>query len=132
MHDDLTYPKRSHPAPPRDGDKQQARLRVNYYVKAGRLPRPDTLRCAECGARASEYDHHLGYGAEHHLDVRPVCHSCNIRADFRRGDRSGPKPRQEVCDVCGEARPNYRHGRCNRCRLYWKAHGVERPTGLRS
>lgn len=78
-------------AEPRDGDVKQARSRVNYLVDAGLLPDPNNLPCADCGhayavgGRRHEYDHHLGYAAEHHEDVQPVCTTCHhTREDQRR------------------------------------------------
>lgn len=67
----------------RDGDKKQARRRVNYLVERGRIPRPDALPCTDCGQRwkrglpRHEYDHHKGYAAKHHLDVQAVCRPCH-------------------------------------------------------
>lgn len=63
------------PQPPRDGDKVQARQRINVEVRTGRRPHPNALPCAGCGhvwregERRHEYDHHLGYAAAHHGDV---------------------------------------------------------------
>ncbi len=57
------------PSPPRDGDKAQARHRVNVLVRTGRLAHPNALACADCGhiwkqgERRHEYDHYLGYAA---------------------------------------------------------------------
>ena len=57
--------------PARDGDGAQARRRVNYFVEAGLIPHPNELRFVDCshewseGERRHEYDHHLGYAAEH-------------------------------------------------------------------
>lgn len=72
------------PSPARDGDKSQARHRVNHAVDTGRLPDPEDEPCADCGdvvflsgRKRHEYDHYLGYGAEHHLDVEPVCSTCH-------------------------------------------------------
>ena len=71
------------PAPARDGDERQARKRVNQLVMWGRLPHPNSLPCADCGHRYAEgerrheYDHHLGYAAEHHLSVQAVCTTCH-------------------------------------------------------
>lgn len=77
--------------PARDGDQAQARGRVNYLVSAGLLPAPNTLPCTDCGhvhtpgGRRHEYDHHLGYAAEHHEDVQAVCSRCHhIREAARR------------------------------------------------
>ncbi len=63
----------------------QARQRVNVEVRSGRRPHPNTLTCTDCGhvwkpgERRHEYDHHLGYEAEHHADVEPVCTTCHAR-----------------------------------------------------
>jgi hypothetical protein len=77
----------------RDNDKKQARRRVNYLVEQGLIPRPDDLPCMDCsdgvfsGTYRHEYDHHLGYSAEHQLDVEPVCCKCHrTREETRRGE----------------------------------------------
>lgn len=76
----------------RDGDKRQARRRINYLVEQGRIPHPNDLPCVDCcdevfiGRYRHEYDHHLGYAAEHQLDVEAVCQKCHRnREDARRG-----------------------------------------------
>lgn len=75
------------PNPPRDGDRAQARQRINVEVKAGRRPHPNTIPCADCGhvweggERRHEYDHHLGYAPQHHLDVQAVCTLCHAKRD---------------------------------------------------
>lgn len=75
------------PNPPRSGDKLQARQRINVEVRTGKRPHPNTLPCTDCGhtwaegERRHEYDHHLGYGAEHHYDVEPVCTTCHAARD---------------------------------------------------
>jgi hypothetical protein len=78
------------PAPSRDGDKRQARKRVNQMVLSGQLPEPDDRPCADCGhlglGRRHEYDHHKGYGAEHHATVEPVCASCHRKRALGRGE----------------------------------------------
>lgn len=81
------HPRKGHhgppAAPPRNGDKLQARARVNVLVRTGRLPHPSTLPCVDCGhvwqpgERRHEYDHYRGYVAEHHLDVEAVCTTCH-------------------------------------------------------
>jgi hypothetical protein len=74
----------------RCGDIRQARRRVNHHVEVGLLPRPNSLPCMDCahvytpGRRRHEYDHHLGYGAEHQLDVQPVCTKCHAAREQRR------------------------------------------------
>ncbi len=73
--------------PPRDGDKRQARQRINVEVRTGKRPHPNTLPCVDCGhvhadgERRHEYDHHRGYAAEHHYDVAPVCTECHAKRD---------------------------------------------------
>lgn len=75
---------------PRDGDRKQARGRVNYLVRVGLIPDPDDLACADCShvgpERRHEYDHYLGYGAEHHEDVQVVCTLCHRRRCDERGE----------------------------------------------
>lgn len=75
-------------SPPRDGDKKQARRKVNLEVERGRMPHPNTLACVDCGhigpERRHEYDHHQGYAAEHHYDVVPVCTTCHSKRTFSR------------------------------------------------
>lgn len=75
---------------PRDGDKLQARRRINYLVEASLIPNPNAVRCTDCqhlGAdKRHEYDHYLGYDATHHEDVEAVCTKCHgARERVRRG-----------------------------------------------
>lgn len=71
--------------PLRDGDRKQARQRINVEVRTGRRVHPNSISCADCGhcwaegERRHEYDHHLGYAAEHHGDVEAVCTTCHAR-----------------------------------------------------
>jgi hypothetical protein len=84
------------PQPPRDGDKVQARQRINVEVRTGRRPRPNTIPCVDCGhvwkagERRHEYDHHLGYKAEHHYDVQAVCTRCQRARSVKRGEWAPP------------------------------------------
>lgn len=50
---------------------------VKRAIIAGKLPRPDSLQCHYCPARAEQYHHHKGYEPEHRLDVIPVCRRCH-------------------------------------------------------
>ena len=81
------------PHPPRDGDQVQARQRINVEVRSGRRPRPNALPCTDCGhvwkpgERRHEYDHHHGYGADHHYCVEPVCTTCHAAREQHRGVR---------------------------------------------
>jgi hypothetical protein len=74
--------------PARDGDKTQARHSINFLVRNGTIPRPATLPCADCAHIGSgprhEYDHFLGYAAEHHRDVQAVCSQCHAKREAVR------------------------------------------------
>ena len=50
---------------------------LQYAVRTGKIPKASTLACWDCLLPACEYDHYLGYGLEHRLDVQPVCRSCH-------------------------------------------------------
>lgn len=90
------YVKRERPTPgrrfakSRDGDKKQARARVNYLCTAGLLPNPNTLPCVDCGHlgndRRHEYDHYLGYASEHQEHVQSACTKCHSRRAVERGE----------------------------------------------
>lgn len=81
-------PKGRRFVPARDGDQLQARRRVNHLVDIGLLPDPDDVACTDCGhqgdGRRHEYDHHLGYAADHHEHVEAVCTSCHHRRENQR------------------------------------------------
>lgn len=78
------------PKPPRDGDKIQARQRVNVEVRTGHRPHPSAIPCVDCGHsgtdRRHEYDHHLGYAADHHYHVQSVCAKCHRKRCRDRGE----------------------------------------------
>jgi len=61
----------------RHPDQSKARTAVNYAIRDGKLPRPDSLQCHYCPARAEQYHHHKGYAQEHWLDVIPACIKCH-------------------------------------------------------
>lgn len=71
----------------RDGDRKQARARVNHRVDIGLLADPNDLPCFDCGhvyaegERRHEYDHYRGYAAANQLDVQVVCTTCHHRRD---------------------------------------------------
>jgi hypothetical protein len=77
------HPTRGRKQPPRDGDKRQARMTVNYHVRRGMIRPPNDLPCVDCGhvweegERRHEYDHHLGYDAANHLSIEAVCSECH-------------------------------------------------------
>lgn len=68
-------------------NKRRARRRVTTAVEAGRLAKPSTLACLDCGAPAREYDHYLGYAGIQHLRVQPVCRQCHVDRAIKRGER---------------------------------------------
>lgn len=121
----------------RDGDKLQARGRVNYLVRIGMLPHPNDLPCTDCNhiAVAGEphgYDHFLGYSAEHHEDVQAVCARCSNMRSVSRGEikiedlRRAAKARSDQRLLsCKRGHLLERGGdgmwRCHQCRLqYWR------------
>jgi hypothetical protein len=63
---------------------------VNYLIEARLLPPPNDRPCADCGhlwvegGPRHEYDHHLGYTAEHHEDVEAVCSGCHHAREATR------------------------------------------------
>lgn len=78
--------------PTRDGDKRQARRRINYLVEHGLLPNPNDLPCMDCADMVftcqyrHEYDHAKGYDGANQLYVEPVCSRCHhSREEARRG-----------------------------------------------
>ena len=50
---------------------------VNHAIRAGKLPRANTLLCHYCPKPAQEYHHWHGYEKKHWLDVIPVCIKCH-------------------------------------------------------
>ena len=126
------------PAPksPRDGDKKQARQRINVLVRTGRLEHPNTLPCKDCGhiwkrgERRHEYDHHKGYDAAHHYDVESVCTTCHSKRAFDRGEMDSVRlraaaaarkaSRQSHCEK-GHPMSYGKDGmwRCQLCRREW-------------
>lgn len=67
-------------------EKNTARCFIKRLVGQGKIPRPNTLRCADCNKRADEYDHYLGYARKHRGDVQPICFSCHKRRNWNRGE----------------------------------------------
>lgn len=74
---------------PRDGDKKQARYRVNKEVEKGKIPHAQTVACIDCGHvgtdRRHHYDHYLGYAGINHLVVECVCITCHQERERQRG-----------------------------------------------
>jgi hypothetical protein len=117
------------PKPAMDGDRKQARHRVNMEVKSGHRPHPTELPCVDCGhvwklgERRHEYDHHLGYAAEHHLDVEPVCTTCHTLRDSVKAGQTHCKHGHEFTEE-----NTYRKSNGTRaCRECMKDHEKKRP-----
>ncbi len=85
---DRVHPQGRRFVKPRDGDKKQARGRVNHLVRIGHLPSPNSLPCVNCrhegSDRRHEYHHYLGYDAEHHEDVVVLCSFCHVHTRSER------------------------------------------------
>lgn len=133
------------PAPkqPREGDKAQARQRVNVEVRTGRRPHPNALPCADCGhvwtrgERRHEYDHVRGYGAAAHLDVESVCTRCHAARDSLKAkqthcskghafdaENTGRKPNgTRFCKTCRRAFEKTRQPRGS---AYWRKVNAKR------
>lgn len=125
------------PMQPRDGDKLQARQRINVEVRTGRRPHPNALPCADCGhvwsegERRHEYDHHLGYDAAHHYDVEAVCTRCHhLRSAKTHCSKGHPfddfntivGPRGRLCRACRREHDRNR----GRDAAYWRAYRTRR------
>ncbi len=138
-------PAMSGPKPmlPRDGDKQQARQRINVEVRTGRRLHPNSLPCVDCGhewapgERRHEYDHHLGYSPEHHADVQSVCTRCHATRDNLKmraescigghpytAENTGRKSTgQRFCRECRKTRDRGR-----RSAEYWREYRAKRKA----
>lgn len=75
----------------RDGDKKQARARINQDVAMALRPSPNVLHCVFCGHKGPdkrhEYHHPCGYSPDHHYDVLPVCSECHGKDSFSRKEK---------------------------------------------
>ena len=64
---------------PCDSEVQKARQTANKAllgaIKAGAIPKADTLTCDFCGQPARDYEHRSYLRP---LDVKPACRSCNL------------------------------------------------------
>lgn len=119
------------PHPPRNGDKAQARQRINVEVRMGRRPHPNSIQCKDCGhvwkpgLTRHEYDHYLGYAAAHHTDVESVCTLCHAQRDSLKKKQSAcvnghpftlentiyrdGKKRRRTCRACQQVADRGRH-----------------------
>lgn len=130
------------PHPPRDGDKIQARQRINVEVRTGYRPDPNSLPCVDCGHvgsdRRHEYDHHLGYSAEHHYDVEPVCTLCHAARDGKKANQTHCIHGHEFTSENTIIKPNGTR-QCRQCRrerdrgrrdaAFWRAYRAKRKEG---
>lgn len=73
----------------RNHQRSRAGTAANRAVKRGLFPKVSKLRCIDCGKKATDYDHYLGYEDEHVLDIQPTCRSCNIKRAKRRNVLNG-------------------------------------------
>lgn len=67
-------------------ERNAARCAINRLVRLGKIPSARTLTCADCGAPATDYDHHQGYDAENRLNVIPTCRKCHRARGVERGE----------------------------------------------
>jgi len=71
---------------PQDGNKAQAYRTIRKEIENGTRKHPNTLPCANCGRvwldgdTRHEYHHHLGFAADFHTSVTPLCKPCHINA----------------------------------------------------
>jgi len=63
-------------------NKTRAMESVRHAIKSGRLSKPTTNPCFNCGNKANVYHHYLGYKRINYLDVRALCFSCHVRAHW--------------------------------------------------
>jgi len=59
--------------------QQAAHRTIAFAIKVGRLPRPSTLQCVDCGKPAKIYDHRDYTKPD---EVTPVCASCNLKRGY--------------------------------------------------
>jgi hypothetical protein len=122
--------------PAEDGNKRQAKARINYFVFAKLIPSPNSLPCSRCshewkyGEKRHEYHHHMGYAAENHENVIVLCVSCHKKVSKENGECKG-RGRIHRKELCRNGHPMRRDNdggwRCHECRLeYWKRYYKER------
>lgn len=113
------------PKPAIDGDRRQARQRINVEVRTGRRPHPNMLPCVDCGhiwrpgGRRHEYDHHLGYAAAHHLDVQSVCTICHALRDNPEAGKTHCKHGHEFTEANTYRKSNGTRA-CRECMKLWE------------
>lgn len=68
---------------------RSARRRIQTLVQNGTLKPAKDCKCADCGKRASEYDHVAGYDAKGSAEkVKPLCASCHHKRTNARLKKS--------------------------------------------
>lgn len=65
--------------------QRSAYSKIYRLVRTGELPDPRKVPCFDCGERAREYHHFIGY--EYPLHVLPLCHSCHFKREPRYTNR---------------------------------------------
>lgn len=71
----------------------RARHAVAQAVKSGKLPKPSTLKCVDCGVRASQYDHR-DYAKR--KEVEAVCARCNNKRGYGKNGNDGKAARLPI------------------------------------
>lgn len=111
----------------RNREKVNARSKVNYAVRTGKMVHPTELFCS-CGNRATQYHHHLGYGEEYVFTVVPMCDECHNKIPKKRrkvyNERLFPAslhvkkckalPESKVCGRCGKEKTRDEFGLRNK------------------
>jgi 5-methylcytosine-specific restriction endonuclease McrA len=64
--------------------RKKSRLYQRRAIRIGQLKSPLDRICVDCGQKASEYDHYLGYETGLELNVEPVCQKCHKRRSVLR------------------------------------------------
>lgn len=131
------------PAPnsPRDGDKRQARQRINVEVRTGYRPHPNSLPCARCGhiwklgERRHEYHHFQGYSPHAHYVVEPLCTFCHSKCDSSKSKATHCMRGHEFTELNTYIKPEGTRG-CRACRRkrerhrrtaeYWRQYRLKR------
>lgn len=74
-------------------EQRRAIQAVGLAIEQEKLQPVSSFVCVDCGEPARQYHHHLGYKAEHRLDVVPLCHKCHKarhRNDFKQRMANNP------------------------------------------
>jgi hypothetical protein len=128
------------PKPSEDGNKKQARHKVNKLVRNGDLENPNSLPCRDCGhigdEKRHEYDHYLGYKAENHTDVEVVCSKCHSKRERdrilanRKLETKELSPNEEVTFTVIAEFPAYMIGSDGSIFSCWSSGGKKKITNV--